>query len=114
MPTVISLLNSYARTFGLLHGFVLKQLLIVAGSPRWSFQLYLSVNHVEAMNRSFSMFCWGLWAGTEAAPGRWRRRNVPQRHSEEAASILSAANKVVIVPGYDGGGAGSTQSARTL
>ncbi len=102
MPTVISLLNSYAGLSAAAMGFVLNsKLLIVAGSLDGASGFILSVNMSKAMNRSFTNVLFGAFgqvqpAGSAAIEARTVRSATP----EEAAAILSAANKVVIVPGY--------------
>ncbi len=102
MPTVISLLNSYAGLSAAAMGFVLdNKLLIVAGALDGASGFILSVNMSKAMNRSFTNVLFGAFgqeqtkavAGQEALP-------VKSATAEEAAVILAAANKVVIVPGY--------------
>jgi NAD(P) transhydrogenase subunit beta len=102
MPTVISLLNSYAGLSAAAMGFVLNsKLLIVAGSLDGASGFILSVNMSKAMNRSFSNVLFGAFGQVQAAaPGAVETRSVRSATPEEAASILSAANKVVIVPGY--------------
>ena len=102
MPTVISLLNSYAGLSAAAMGFVRNsKLLIVAGSLDGASGFILSVNMSKAMNRSFSNVLFGAFGQVQtAAPGAVETRNVRSATPEEAASILSAANKVVIVPGY--------------
>jgi NAD(P) transhydrogenase subunit beta len=72
MPTVISLLNSYA-------GVIMS----------------------KAMNRSFSNVIFGAFGQVQAsAVAVQEARPVHSATAEEAASILAAANTVVIVPGY--------------
>ena len=102
MPTVISLLNSYAGLSAAAMGFVLdNKLLIVAGALDGASGFILSVNMSKAMNRSFTNVLFGAFgqeqisaaAGAEARP-------VKSATAEEAAAILSAASKVIIVPGY--------------
>jgi H+-translocating NAD(P) transhydrogenase subunit beta len=102
MPTVISLLNAYAGLSAAAMGFVLdSKLLIIAGALDGSSGLILSVIMSKAMNRSFSNVLFGGFgqlqtkvdAGGEAKTAR-------SATAEEAAAILSAANKVVVVPGY--------------
>ncbi len=102
MPTVISLLNSYAGLSAAAMGFVLNsKLLIVAGSLDGASGFILSVNMSKAMNRSFTNVLFGAFGQVQAAaPGAVETRSVRSATPEEAASILSAANKVVIVPGY--------------
>jgi len=113
MPTVISLLNSYAGLSAAAMGFVLNsKLLIVAGSLDGASGFILSVNMSKAMNRSFTNVLFGgIWTSEPAAAGAVEQRNVRSATPEEAASILSAANKVVIIPGYGMAvGAGAAQS----
>src|SRR6267142_329236 len=102
MPTVISLLNSYAGLSAAAMGFVLdSKLLIIAGALDGASGLILSVNMSKAMNRSFTNVIFGAFGQvqTSAAAGQ-EAKNVRSATAEEAASILSAANQVVIVPGY--------------
>ena len=102
MPTVISLLNSYAGLSAAAMGFVLdSKLLIIAGALDGASGFILSVNMSKAMNRSFSNVLFGAF-GQEQAAGAAVQQAQPVRSAtaEEAAAILAAANKVVIVPGY--------------
>jgi H+-translocating NAD(P) transhydrogenase subunit beta len=102
MPTVISLLNSYAGLSAAAMGFVLdNKLLIIAGALDGASGFILSVNMSKAMNRSFSNVLFGAFGQEKAAvAGGAEARPVRSASPEEAAGILSAANKVVIVPGY--------------
>ncbi len=103
MPTVISLLNSYAGLSAAAMGFVLdSKLLIVAGALDGASGFILSVNMSKAMNRSFTNVLFGAFGqvAPAAAAGTEEIRPVKSATPEEAAAILSAANKVVIVPGY--------------
>ena len=102
MPTVISLLNSYAGLSAAAMGFVLdNNLLIVAGALDGSSGLILSVIMCRAMNRSFTNVLFGGFGQIQAAAaGVQEQRPVKSATAEEAAGILAAANKVVIVPGY--------------
>jgi NAD(P) transhydrogenase subunit beta len=102
MPTVISLLNSYAGLSAAAMGFVLSsKLLIIAGALDGSSGFILSVIMSKAMNRSFTNVLFGGFGQiqTSAAAGE-EARPVKSATPEEAAGILAAANKVVIVPGY--------------
>ncbi|HET6180498.1 MAG TPA: NAD(P)(+) transhydrogenase (Re/Si-specific) subunit beta [Candidatus Sulfotelmatobacter sp.] len=102
MPTVISLLNSYAGLSAAAMGFVLdSKLLIIAGALDGSSGLILSIIMSKAMNRSFTNVLFGAFGQvqTSAAAGQ-EAKPVRSATPEEAAAILSAANKVVIVPGY--------------
>ena len=102
MPTVISLLNSYAGLSAAAMGFVLdSKLLIVAGALDGASGFILSVNMSKAMNRSFSNVLFGAFGQEQtAAAGKVEAKPVRSATAEEAAGILAAANKVVIVPGY--------------
>ena len=102
MPTVISLLNSYAGLSAAAMGFVLdSKLLIIAGALDGASGFILSVNMSKAMNRSFSNVLFGAFGQEQAtAAGQAETRPVHSATAEEAAAILAAANKVVIVPGY--------------
>ena len=102
MPTVISLLNSYAGLSAAAMGFVLQnKLLIIAGALDGSSGLILSIIMSKAMNRSFTNVLFGAFGQVQpsAAAGQ-EAKPVRSATPEEAAAILSAANKVVIVPGY--------------
>jgi H+-translocating NAD(P) transhydrogenase subunit beta len=102
MPTVMSLLNSYAGLSAAAMGFVLdSKLLIIAGALDGASGFILSVNMSKAMNRSFSNVLFGAF-GQQAAKAAAGQEATPVRSAtpEEAAAILAAANKVVIVPGY--------------
>ncbi len=102
MPTVISLLNSYAGLSAAAMGFVLQnKLLIIAGALDGSSGLILSVIMSKAMNRSFTNVLFGAFGQVQvsAADGA-EAKPVRSATPEEAAAILAAANKVVIVPGY--------------
>jgi H+-translocating NAD(P) transhydrogenase subunit beta len=102
MPTVISLLNSYAGFSAALLGFVLNsKVLVVAGALDGSSGFILSVIMCKAMNRSFTNVMFGAFGQVQAtAAGATEERTVRSASPEEAAGILAAASRVVIVPGY--------------
>ena len=102
MPTVISLLNSYAGLSAAAMGFVLKsKLLIVAGALDGSSGFILSVIMSRAMNRSFTNVLFGAFGQVqEAAVGQVEEKSVRSATAEEAAAILEVANKVMVIPGY--------------
>src|ERR1700758_5447129 len=102
MPTVISLLNSYAGLSAAAMGFVLgSKLLIVAGALDGASGFILSVNMSKAMNRSFTNVLFGAFGQEQiSVAGKAEAKPVRSATPEEAAAILAAANKVVIVPGY--------------
>ena len=89
MPTVISLLNSYAGLSAAAMGFVLdSKLLIVAGALDGASGFILSVNMSKAMNRSFTNVLFGAFGQVAACRGRWRRRDPPgeERYSRRSSS----------------------------
>lgn len=101
MPTVISLLNSYAGLSAAAMGFVLdSKLLIVAGALDGASGFILSVNMSKAMNRSFTNVLFGGFGQLQTSAATHEAKPVRSATAEEAAAILAAANKVVIVPGY--------------
>ena len=102
MPTVISLLNSYAGFSAALLGFVLNsKVLVVAGALDGSSGFILSVIMCKAMNRSFTNVMFGAFGQVQAGAAKDKEERVVRSATpEEAASILEAASRVVIVPGY--------------
>ena len=102
MPTVISLLNSYAGLSAAAMGFVLdSKLLIIAGALDGSSGFILSVIMSKAMNRSFTNVLFGAFGQVQpAAAAGQEEKTVRSATAEEAAGILAAANRVVVVPGY--------------
>ena len=101
MPTVISLLNSYAGLSAAAMGFVLRsKLLIVAGALDGSSGFILSVIMSRAMNRSFTNVLFGAFGQVQETNGKQATGTVRSATPEEAAAILEAANSVMIVPGY--------------
>jgi NAD(P) transhydrogenase subunit beta len=102
MPTVISLLNGYAGLSAAAMGFVLNsKLLIIAGALDGSSGLILSIIMSKAMNRSFTNVLFGAFGQVQASAAAGEEaRPVRSATPEEAAAILSAANRVIVVPGY--------------
>ena len=102
MPTVISLLNSYAGLAAAAMGFVLdNKLLIIAGALDGSSGFILSVIMCRAMNRSFTNVLFGAFGQVQAgAAAAQEARTVRSATPEEAAGILQAASLVIVVPGY--------------
>jgi NAD(P) transhydrogenase subunit beta len=102
MPTVISLLNSYVGFTAALLGFVLNtKVLVVAGALDGASGFILSVIMCRAMNRSFTNVMFGAFGQLQvSAAGAQEERTVHSATAEEAAAILAAANRVMVVPGY--------------
>jgi H+-translocating NAD(P) transhydrogenase subunit beta len=102
MPTVISLLNSYAGFSAALLGFVLNsKVLVVAGALDGSSGFILSVIMCKAMNRSFANVMFGAFGQVQASAAAGKEeRTVRSASAEESAAILAAASRVAIVPGY--------------
>jgi H+-translocating NAD(P) transhydrogenase subunit beta len=101
MPTVISLLNSYAGLSACAMGFVLdNHLLIIAGALDGSSGLILSIIMCRAMNRSFANVLFGAFGQVHASAAASEARIVRSATPEEAAPILANASLVIVVPGY--------------
>jgi NAD(P) transhydrogenase subunit beta len=83
-------------------GFVLNsKLLIIAGALDGSSGFILSVIMSKAMNRSFTNVLFGAFGQVQvSAAAAQEERPVKSATPEEAAGILAAANKVIIIPGY--------------
>ncbi|MGW5202841.1 NAD(P)(+) transhydrogenase (Re/Si-specific) subunit beta [Streptomyces spiralis] len=105
MPTVISLLNSYAGLSGAAMGLVLENnALIIAGALDGASGFLLSIMMSRAMNRSFRNVLFGAFGQvdttTPATTGDAQDRPVRSAGPDEAAMLLQAARDVIIVPGY--------------
>ena len=101
MPTVISLLNSYAGLSAVAMGFVLEnKVLITAGALDGSSGFLLSVIMCRAMNRSFTNVLFGAFGQVQTGGAATEVRTVKSGTSQDAADLLGNAGRVVIVPGY--------------
>jgi NAD(P) transhydrogenase subunit beta len=102
MPTVISLLNSYAGLSASLMGFVLDNyLLIIAGALDGSSGLILSIIMCKAMNRSFTNVLFGrMDPSTTASADEVYGGKVKSATAEDVAMLLDGVRRVVVVPGY--------------
>ncbi len=102
MPTVISLLNSYAGLSASLMGFVLNNyLLIIAGALDGSSGLILSIIMCKAMNRSFTNVLFGrIDASKAASADDVYGGKVKSASAEDVAMLLDGVRRVVVVPGY--------------
>jgi NAD(P) transhydrogenase subunit beta len=115
MPTVISLLNSFAGLSAAMMGFVLdSKLLIIAGALDGSSGLILSIIMCKAMNRSFTNVLFGGFGAEDTTGGAIEQRPVRSVDSEETAYLLDTARNVVIVPGYGMAAAQAQHKVREL
>ena len=102
MPVVISLLNSYSGVAAAATGFVLMNNgLIISGALVGASGLILTNIMCKGMNRSLANVIFGA-VGLEQPSGDGVAKQISVKSSttEEAAMILDAADKVIIVPGY--------------
>jgi len=114
MPTVISLLNSFAGLSGAALGFVIANpILIVAGALDGSSGLLLSIFMCRAMNRSFANVLFGGF-GQERVTGPVDERPVRATTPEEVAMLLDVAGLVIVVPGYGMAAAQAQHKVREL
>jgi NAD(P) transhydrogenase subunit beta len=101
MPTVISLLNSYAGLAAVMMGFALEnKLLITAGALDGASGLILSIIMCRAMNRSFTNVLFGAFGQVQTAAAHHEAKPVKSATALDAADYLQNAARVVIVPGY--------------
>jgi NAD(P) transhydrogenase subunit beta len=101
MPTVISLLNSYAGLAAVAMGFVLEnKVLITAGALDGSSGFILSVIMCRAMNRSFTNVLFGAFGQVQAGGSAGEAKTVKSGTAQDAAELLENASTVVVVPGY--------------
>jgi len=101
MPTVISLLNSYAGLSAVAMGFVLEnKVLITAGALDGSSGLILSIIMCRAMNRSFTNVLFGAFGQVQTGGATTEAKTVKSGTPRDAADLLENAGSVVIVPGY--------------
>lgn len=103
MPVVISLLNSYSGVAAAATGFLIdNQALIISGSLVGASGLILTNIMCKGMNRSLANVIFGA-VGAESSSGssaEGKEMNIKSYSTTEAAMILDAAEKIIIVPGY--------------
>ncbi|MBM3776558.1 MAG: NAD(P)(+) transhydrogenase (Re/Si-specific) subunit beta, partial [Acidobacteria bacterium] len=77
-----------------------NKLLIIAGALDGSSGLILSIIMCRAMNRSFTNVLFGAFGQVQESAVRAAQRTVRSATPEEAAEVLDAARRVIVVPGY--------------
>ena len=101
MPTVISILNSYAGLSAVAMGFVLdNKLLITAGALDGSSGLILAIIMCKAMNRSFTNVLFGAFGQVQQITAGGDHKVYKAETIEGAGQVMEQANQVVIIPGY--------------
>ncbi len=103
MPVVIAALNAYSGLAACATGFVLSNnVLIVSGSLVGASGMILTRIMCRAMNRSFRNVILGapLAATDRRDQEEIYAGKIKSTSAEEAAMVLEAARRVVIVPGY--------------
>ena len=102
MPVVISLLNSYSGIAASATGFVLMNNgLIIAGALVGASGLILTNIMCKGMNRSLSKVIFGaVGLSSEEGSSEAKQISIKSSTTDEAAMILDAADKVIVVPGY--------------
>ena len=102
MPVVISLLNSYSGVAAAATGFVLMNNgLIISGALVGASGLILTNIMCKGMNRSLANVIFGaVGLEQDSGGGEAKQISIKSSTTEEAAMILDAADKVIVVPGY--------------
>lgn len=106
MPVVVALLNSYSGLAAAATGFVLQNYaLVVSGALVGASGLILTKIMCEGMNRSLLNVLLGGFGGEEgddtAAPAQtFEGKTARETTVDDAAILLSYAQKIIIVPGY--------------
>ena len=102
MPVVISLLNSYSGIAAASTGFVLmNNALIISGALVGASGLILTNIMCKGMNRSLANVIFGAVGLQDDSTGAEAKQiNYKSSTTDEAAMIMDAADKVIIVPGY--------------
>ena len=121
MPTVISILNSYAGISAALLGFALNnKILIIGGALDGASGFVLSIIMCRAMNRSFTNVLFGAFGKvTPPADGAAPHEDTSNKQArsgtpKEAAEIFKDAKSVIIVPGYGMAAAQAQHGVREL
>jgi H+-translocating NAD(P) transhydrogenase subunit beta len=104
MPVVVALLNSYSGIAAAMAGFVLTNYaLIIGGTLVGASGLILTRIMCDAMNRSLTNVLLGGFGGDATGEGpvmTTEGLTVRSTSADDAAILMSYAQKVIIVPGY--------------
>lgn len=101
MPVVISLLNSLSGVSAACSGFLYDNKVILTGGILvGAAGTILTVLMCRAMNRSLKNVLIGSFGGSSAASGGGGEMHHKEITLNDAAVVMSYANKVMIVPGY--------------
>lgn len=102
MPVVISLLNSFTGVAAACGGFMYNNpVMLTGGILVGAAGTLLTILMCKAMNRSLKNVLIGSFGGNKTAGGQDKEQGHYKEISlHDAATIMSYANKVMIVPGY--------------
>jgi H+-translocating NAD(P) transhydrogenase subunit beta len=103
MPVVISLLNSFTGVAAACGGFLYhNQVMLTGGILVGAAGTLLTILMCKAMNRSLKNVLIGSFGGSSAGGGGSSKEqgNYKEINLSDASTIMSYANKVMIVPGY--------------
>jgi len=103
MPVVISLLNSFTGVAAAFGGFLYdNKVMLTGGILVGAAGTLLTLLMCKAMNRSLQNVLLGSFGGAKAgaSAGSKEQGNYKEISLSDAATIMSYANKVLIVPGY--------------
>ncbi len=115
MPVIISLLNSLTGLAAAATGFVLgNAVLIVAGSLVGASGTILTQLMSRAMHRPIGHVLFGAFRTGPATAATSQEGEVRETGSEEVATMVAYAGRVVIVPGYGLAVARAQQQVRDL
>lgn len=103
MPVVISLLNSFTGVAAAFGGFLYdNKVMLTGGILVGAAGTLLTLLMCKAMNRSLQNVLLGSFGGAKASGSKDAKEqgNFKEISLSDAATIMSYANKVLIVPGY--------------